>query len=141
MAGEQAIKRPWMHGLDILCSLLLVSEHNVREIIIWNMMVCLQATPLMLPTMEMMVYPYQNQCKSWSTFDSNHEPQTCQQVNLFTHKAPIISFIRASEICQINKSSLINDIFCEKTSPAFLTKDKTSTCDDKLFSKGTIEMI
>ena len=67
---EEQVNSIAVHGLDILSALLLVSEHNVREVIVMNMMVLLHATPLMLPSLELMVYPYQNQCKSWSYFDS-----------------------------------------------------------------------
>lgn len=86
-------------------------------------MVCLQATPLVLPSLEVMMYPYLNKSKSWSFFDSNKVQQDCKQQSLFAHRAPIISFIRACDDCKVNKSKLINSLFSDLKSPAFLTRD------------------
>lgn len=133
-----------VHGLDILCSLLIASEHNSREILVSNMMVCLQATPLMLPTHEVMVYPYQNKSKSWAEWHQNESQEWVKkdrEENIFLHKAPVISFIRACDNCCINKSELINSLFCSVSAPSFISIDHTSTYNDKRLSKGLIEMI
>lgn len=132
-----------VHGLDILCGLMILCEHNAREIIIQNLMVCLLATPLVLPTLEMMVYPYQNKSKSWDEWQLNQRKEYAKvnmQANIFTHKAPVISFIRACDNCNVNKSELINSLFCNVNSPSSVSHNDTSTYHDKQLAKGMIEM-
>ena len=60
--------------------------------------------------------------------------------SILTHKAPIVSFIRACDNPKVNKSKLLNALFGTNTSGPFVTIDDVRTYQDKSLAKGMIEM-
>lgn len=58
VAQPAAVGQKSRHGLDILCTLIYVSDHGVRELLINNLMCTRTATPLILPTLELLLFPY-----------------------------------------------------------------------------------
>ena len=57
------------HALDIICSLYYASDHAVREMMTKNFHCSKIATPFILPSNKMLLYPYLSTQLTWNSFD------------------------------------------------------------------------
>ena len=130
-----------IHPLDVILSLLLCSDHFLRQVLLYKLSICQMAIPLLLPdtlqdSVTLLLWAMRSIKKTWKTIHENAVFSSTAG-SIVDHECPIVSFLKCGDL-QISKSELLNKVIGQED--IFFNWQLESQVCRKTIYQGVVEL-